>query len=125
TMPPHPVRQTRAHDHRAALRDRGGDSQRALQRTRGASEHPAAADHPTSVPVSLTPRRDRTRDARPRPALPTTTRPVTRPTVPAGGSEMVAQRDALGPDVDRLLVAAAALPGEGQRSARFDVVSGR
>ena len=36
--------------------------------------------------VSLTPRRDRTRDARPRRALPTTTRPVTRPTEPAGDS---------------------------------------
>jgi Transposase len=63
----------------AAIRNRLSNARR------GASQHPATANHPTSVRVPLTPRRDRTRDARTRRPLPTTTRSVTQPTVPAGG----------------------------------------
>ncbi|MGH2604192.1 MAG: ISL3 family transposase, partial [Dehalococcoidia bacterium] len=46
--------------------------------------HPS--HHPPRLRLSLTPRRDRPRDAQPRRPLPTTSRPVNQPTEPAVGS---------------------------------------
>ena len=87
TMPSSAVRQARTHNHPAAFRDRGGDQQRAQQRSGRASQYPAADDQPPRVRVPLPSGRDRARDARSRRALPLTPRPVTQPTVHAGGPE--------------------------------------
>ena len=83
-LPAGAVRQARQHDHRAARRDRIGPSPRTIERSCRASQHTAATDHPPSVRVPLTSRRNRARDARPRRTLPLTPRPVTQPTVHAG-----------------------------------------
>jgi hypothetical protein len=87
-MPPAAVRQARTHDHRAAIRDRRGGSERAEQCSGRASEHPAAPYHPPSVRLPLPSRRDRTRNARPRRALCTPTGSVTQPTEHAGDPNM-------------------------------------
>ena len=85
-MPARAVRQARPPDHRAARQGRGGDHQQALQRPRRAGQHPDPADHPPRVRLPLTLGRHRPRDALTRRPLPTPTRPVTPPTVPAGDS---------------------------------------
>jgi hypothetical protein len=63
---------------RTARRDHRRDPARPLQRSRGTGQHPDPSDHPSRVRVSLAPRAHRPRDAHPRWALPTPTRPLTR-----------------------------------------------
>ena len=88
-LPARAVRQARQDDHQAASRDRGGPSAPPVERQDRASEHPDPADHPPRFRLPLTLGRDRPRDALTRRALPTTPQPVTPPTVPAGGSQIV------------------------------------
>ena len=87
TLPARAVRQARQDDHRTALQgSRQRSRQQLVERPSRASEHPDPADHPPRVRLPLTLGRHRPRDALTRRPLPTTTRPVTPPTDPAGGS---------------------------------------
>jgi len=70
SQPPAAVRQARAHDQRAAPRDRSRDRERTRQRPRRSRQHQDPPDHAASIRISLAQRPDRTRHAHPRSTLP-------------------------------------------------------